>query len=51
MEFTEDAIYTVRRIEQLRTVHSSDLAWLNTVSKLLHEVERLRTELRFFRNN
>ena len=50
MEFTEDAIYTVRRMEHLRTVHRSDLAWLNTVSKLLNEVERLRAELRFFRN-
>lgn len=51
MEFTEDAIYTVRRMEHLRTLHRSDLAWLNTVLKLLNEVERLRDELRFFRND
>lgn len=51
MEFTEDAIYTARRIEHLRTVHRSDLAWLNTVLKLLDEVEHLRAELRFLRNN
>ena len=51
MEFTEDAIYTVRRMEHLRTVHHSDLAWLNTVLKLIKEVERLRAELRFFRND
>ena len=51
MAFTEDAIYTVRRMEYLRTVHQSDLAWLNTVLNLLNEVERLRAELRFFRND
>jgi hypothetical protein len=51
MEFTEEAIYTVRRMEHLRTVHRSDLAWLNTVLKLLNEVDRLRAELRFFRND
>jgi hypothetical protein len=51
MEFTEDAIYTVRRMEHLRAVHRSDLAWLNTVLTLLNEVERLRAELRFFRND
>ncbi len=51
MEFTEEAIYSVRRMEHLRIVHRSDLAWLNTVSKLLNEVERLRAELRFFRND
>lgn len=51
MEFSEEAIYTVRRMEHLRTVHRSDLAWLNTVIKLLDKVERLHAELRFFRNN
>jgi len=50
MEFTEEAIYTVRRIEHLRTVRGKDLAWLNTMFDLLDEVERLRAELRFLRN-
>ena len=50
MGFTEEAIYTVRRIEYLRAVHRCDLAWLNTVLDLLNEVEHLRAELRFFRN-
>jgi len=50
MGFTEEAIYTVRRIEYLRAVHRCDLAWLNTVFDLLNEVEHLRAELRFFRN-
>ena len=50
MEFTEEAVYTVRRIEHLRTVHGLDLAWLKTMFDLLDEVERLRAELRFLRN-
>jgi DNA-binding transcriptional MerR regulator len=50
MEFTEEAIYTLRRIEYLRTVHGLDLAWLKTMFDLLDEVERLRAELRFLRN-
>ena len=50
MEFTEEAIYTVRRIEHLRAVHASDLAWLKTLFDLLEEMERLRAELRFLRN-
>jgi len=51
MEFTEEAIYTLRRIEQLRTVHGLDLAWIKTMFDLLDEVERLRAELRFLRNH
>jgi DNA-binding transcriptional MerR regulator len=51
MEFTEEAIHAVRRIEHLRTVHGLDLAWLKTMFDLLDEVERLRAELRFLRNH
>ncbi len=50
MEFTEEAIYAVRRIEYLRTTHGLDLACLKTMFDLLDEVERLRAELRFFRS-
>jgi DNA-binding transcriptional MerR regulator len=50
MEFTEEAIYTLRRIEHLRTVHGLDLAWIKTMFDLLDEVERLRAEVRFLRN-
>lgn len=49
MEFTEETIYTVRRIEHLRAVHDLDLDWLKTMFDLLDEVERLRAELRFLR--
>jgi DNA-binding transcriptional MerR regulator len=51
MEFTEETIHTVRRIEHLRTVHGLDLAWLKSMFDLLDEVERLRAELRFLRNH
>ena len=49
MEFTEEAIYTLRRIEYLRTVYSLDIAWIKVMFDLLDEVERLRAELRFLR--
>jgi hypothetical protein len=51
MEFTEEAIHTVRQIEHLRTVYDLDLAWLKTMFELLDEVERLRAEVRFLRNH
>ena len=50
LEFTEEAIYTVRRIEHLRTVHNLELVWLKTMFDLLAEVDRLRAELRFLRD-
>lgn len=50
MEFTEEAIYHVRRIEHLRTVHGLTLAWIKTMFALVDEVERLRAEVRFLRN-
>jgi DNA-binding transcriptional MerR regulator len=51
MEFTEEAVYAVRRIEHLRVVHGVDLDVLKTLFDLLYEVERLRTELRFLRHH
>lgn len=50
LEFTEEAIRTVRKIEYMRTVQGLDVAWIKTIFDLLDEVERLRAELRFFRN-
>jgi DNA-binding transcriptional MerR regulator len=49
LEFTEEAVYVVRRIERLRAVQGRDLAWLKTLVDLLDEVERLRAETRFLR--
>jgi len=50
MVFTEEAIYTLRRIEHVRTVHGIDVALIKTIFGLLDEVERLRGEVRFMRN-
>ena len=50
MEFTEESIHTIRRIEHLRAVHGVDLAWLKSMFDLLDEVDRLRAELRFLRD-
>ncbi|BCS51890.1 MerR family transcriptional regulator [Geobacter sp. SVR] len=51
MAFTEEAIYTVRRIEHVRSCHGLDLAMIKTVFELIEEVERLRSELRFLRHH
>ena len=50
MLFTEEAIYTVRRIEDLRAAHGIDVAWIKSMFELADEVERLRAELRFYQN-
>ncbi|MEN6335853.1 MAG: MerR family transcriptional regulator [Phycisphaerales bacterium] len=50
MEFTEEAIYALRRIERLRTVQGLDLASIKVLLDLLDEVERLRAEVRFLRH-
>ncbi len=50
MVFTKETIYTMRRIEHLRTVHGLGLAWIKTMFDLLDEVERLCAELRFLRD-
>jgi DNA-binding transcriptional MerR regulator len=51
MAFTEEAIYTVRRIEHVRAVHGIDVAWIKTMFDLADEVERLRVEVRFLRKH
>ena len=50
LEFTEEAIYTLRRVEYLHMVHGLDLNWIKTLFDLVDEVERLRAEVRFLRN-
>jgi len=49
MAFTEEAIHTVRRIEQVRKLHGPNLPLLKALFTLLEEVEQLRAELRFLR--
>ena len=50
MAFTEETIYTVRRIEELRAAHGIDVAWIKSMFALAAEVEHLRSELRFLRS-
>jgi DNA-binding transcriptional MerR regulator len=51
MEFTEEAIFAVRRIQHLRTVHGLALPWIKQMLDLMGEVERLRAEVRFLRGS
>ena len=48
--FTEEAIYTIRRIEDVRAAHGVGVAWIKSMFDLAREVDRLRAELRFYRN-
>lgn len=50
MVFTEDAIYKVRRIEDMRAAHGIGVAWIKSMFDLAEELERLRAEVRFYRN-
>lgn len=50
MAFTEETIYTVRRIEELRAAQGIDVTWIKSMFALAAEVEHLRTELRFHRS-
>ena len=50
MAFTEETIYTVRRIEDLRATQGLNVVWIKTMFDLLEEVERLRSEVRFHRS-
>ena len=51
LEFTEESIYAVRRIEHLRTEHGVNLELLKTIFDLLAEVERLQAEVSFLRDH
>jgi hypothetical protein len=50
LAFTEDAIHIVRQAEYVRSVHVTDVAWLKAMFELLEEVEYLRAEVRFLRD-
>jgi DNA-binding transcriptional MerR regulator len=47
--FDDEAIHKLRRLEFLRAHYGMNLTGLRAVSELLHDVERLREELRFLR--
>jgi len=51
MVFTEETIFAVRRIEDVRAAHGIGVAWIKSMFDLVDEVERLRAEVRFFRSH
>jgi DNA-binding transcriptional MerR regulator len=51
MEFTEETIHTLRRIEYYRRVQGIPLDWIKSIFDLTHEVERLQAELNFLRSH
>lgn len=50
MEFTEETIYLIRKLETFRKTHGLDLTSLKIIFDLIAEVNLLRTEVRFLRN-
>ncbi len=49
LSFDEEAIYRIRRVEHLRTVHGVNLAGIRMIFELTNELRRLESEMRFFR--
>ncbi len=50
MEFTEETIYLIRKVETLRISHGLDLSSLKIIFDLIAEVNRLKTEVKFLRS-
>jgi DNA-binding transcriptional MerR regulator len=48
--FDDEAIYRIRRVEQLRTVHGLNLAGIRMIFELMSEIRRLENEMRFLRS-
>jgi DNA-binding transcriptional MerR regulator len=49
--FSEEAVLLIRRIERVRTARGIDMAWIRQMFELLEELNRLRSEVRFLRQN
>jgi DNA-binding transcriptional MerR regulator len=47
--FDDEAIYRIRRIEQLRVEQGINLAGIRLIFELMNEVRRLQEEMRFLR--
>jgi DNA-binding transcriptional MerR regulator len=47
--FDDEAIYRIRRVENLRLVHGINLAGVRMIFELMGELERLENEIRFRR--
>ena len=50
MAFTGETIQAVRRIQHVRLAYGIDVPWIKTILCLLEEVERLRSEVRYLRD-
>src|SRR5262245_15722580 len=50
LSFDDEAIYAIRRVEHLRSVHGINLAGIRMIFDLLDELRRLENEMRFFRS-
>src|SRR5262245_17437239 len=48
--FDDEAIYRIRRVEHLRTVHGVNLAGIRMIFDLMNELRRLEDEMRFLRS-
>src|SRR5262245_9872975 len=48
--FDDEAIYRIRRVEHLRSVHGINLAGIRMIFDLMQELERLENEMRFLRS-
>jgi DNA-binding transcriptional MerR regulator len=50
MAFDDEAIYTIRRIEYLRSERGISLDGIRMIFDLLNEIRRLQQEIRFLRS-
>ncbi len=50
LQFDDEAVYTLRRVAQVRAAYGVNLEAARLICELLDEVERLRAELDFWRN-
>jgi len=48
--FDDEAIYRIRRVEDLRLVHGINLAGIRMIFDLMNELKRLENEMRFHRS-
>ena len=50
LAFDDEAIYTIRRVEYLRSHRGINLDGIRMIFELMSEVRRLEHEMRFFRS-
>ncbi|HEX7861768.1 MAG TPA: MerR family transcriptional regulator [Verrucomicrobiae bacterium] len=50
MQFDDEAIYMIRQVEYLRSHRGINLDGIRMIFELMHEVRKLRDEMRFLRS-